>query len=109
MSADPLKDSTAVLMKGIVKHFPDVVANSGIDFRILKGEIHTLLGENGAGKTTLMNILSGYYQPDAGQIIMDDEKPKQKFNTADPMRPIPRTNLAPSLSPTIPFKNCPTE
>ena len=58
-------------MKGIVKKFPGVVANDGVDFRILKGEIHSLLGENGAGKTTLMNILSGFYQPEAGEIYMD--------------------------------------
>jgi translation initiation factor RLI1 len=49
----------AVQMKGIVKSFPGVVANNGIDFQILPGEIHTLLGENGAGKTILMNIVSG--------------------------------------------------
>lgn len=64
----------AVLMRGIVKEFPGVVANSGIDFRILKGEIHSLLGENGAGKTTLMNVLSGFYQPDAGEILMDGQR-----------------------------------
>ncbi len=60
-------------MKGIVKKFPGVVANNGIDFRILEGEIHSLLGENGAGKTTLMNILSGFYQPDAGEILLNGE------------------------------------
>jgi simple sugar transport system ATP-binding protein len=58
-------------MKGIVKRFPGVVANQEIDFRILRGEIHSLLGENGAGKTTLMNLLSGVYQPDAGEIFVD--------------------------------------
>jgi len=64
----------AVLMKGIVKEFPGVMANSGVDFRILRGEIHSLLGENGAGKTTLMNILSGFYQPDAGKIFIDGKQ-----------------------------------
>ena len=61
-------------MKGIVKRFPNVVANQGIDFRILKGEIHSVLGENGAGKTTLMNLLSGLYKPDAGEIFVDGHK-----------------------------------
>lgn len=61
-------------MKGIVKRFPNVVANQEIDFRILKGEIHCLLGENGAGKTTLMNLLSGLYKPDAGEIFVDGRK-----------------------------------
>lgn len=58
-------------MKGIVKKFPEVVASNEIDFQILRGEIHSLLGENGAGKTTLMNILSGFYQPDAGEIFIN--------------------------------------
>jgi len=61
-------------MKGIVKKFPNVLANNGIDFRILKGEIHSLLGENGAGKTTLMRILAGFYQPDAGEVFIDGER-----------------------------------
>ncbi|NIO05987.1 MAG: ATP-binding cassette domain-containing protein [Proteobacteria bacterium] len=74
MSAITSSRPVAVFMKGIVKKFPGVVANDGIDFRILKGEIHSLLGENGAGKTTLMNILSGFYQPDAGGILIDGRR-----------------------------------
>jgi len=64
----------AVLMKGILKKFPEVAANQGIDFRVLKGEVHSLLGENGAGKTTLMKILSGFYQPDDGEIYVEGTK-----------------------------------
>jgi ABC-type uncharacterized transport system ATPase subunit len=74
MTFSPLQNAPAVLMKGIVKRFPEVAANQGIDFQVLKGEVHTLLGENGAGKTTLMKILSGFYQPDEGEISVRGEK-----------------------------------
>ncbi len=64
----------AVHMEGIVKHFPGVVANDHISLEIEKGEIHALLGENGSGKTTLMNVLYGFYRPDAGTIHIKGDK-----------------------------------
>ena len=57
-----------VQMQGVTKHFGHVLANDQVDFELLPGEIHGLLGENGAGKTTLMNILYGMHQPDRGVI-----------------------------------------
>jgi simple sugar transport system ATP-binding protein len=58
-------------LRGVVKRFPGVVANDHIDFTLMRGEIHSLLGENGAGKTTLMNILYGLYTPDEGSILVN--------------------------------------
>lgn len=58
-------------MRGITKQFPGVVALQGVDFDLRRGEVHVLLGENGAGKSTLIKILSGAYQPDAGEILLD--------------------------------------
>ncbi len=67
MSPNP---NLVVEMRGIVKRFPGVLANDGVDFELRPGEIHALLGENGAGKTTLMNILYGLYAPEAGEVYL---------------------------------------
>lgn len=60
----------ALHLQGIVKTFPGVRALDGVDFVVMPGEVHALLGENGAGKSTLMKVLAGMYQPDEGQIII---------------------------------------
>lgn len=64
----------AIELKNIRKTFGPVVANDGINLQINRGEILCLLGENGSGKTTLMNMLSGIYQPDSGEIFANGEK-----------------------------------
>lgn len=66
MQTEPL-----LQMCGIVKEFPGVKALNQVDFTLLKGEIHALLGENGAGKSTLMKVLSGVYRKDGGEIKLD--------------------------------------
>ncbi len=63
-----------VEMKGIVKHFPGVLALDHVDFELQPGEVHMLLGENGAGKSTLIKVLSGAYNCDAGEILVKGEK-----------------------------------
>jgi ABC-type uncharacterized transport system ATPase subunit len=61
-------------MLNISKSFNGVRANDDINLKVSSGEILGLLGENGAGKTTLMNILYGIYQPDAGEIRINDRR-----------------------------------
>ena len=61
-----------VKMRNITKTFGSVVANDKVWLNIYKGEILALLGENGSGKTTLMNMLSGIYYPDEGDIFIND-------------------------------------
>ena len=63
----------AISVRNITKSFGSVLANDQINLDIYRGEILALLGENGSGKTTLMNMLSGIYFPDDGQILIDGE------------------------------------
>ena len=69
-----LETVCAIELKNITKRFGDVVANDGINLQLNRGEILSLLGENGSGKTTLMNMLSGIYYPDEGQIFIGGEQ-----------------------------------
>jgi general nucleoside transport system ATP-binding protein len=68
-SGEPL-----VALEGIVKRFPGVVANDGVNLAVRGGEIRALVGENGAGKTTLMSVLYGLLQPDDGEIVLRGER-----------------------------------
>ncbi|CAB3791159.1 ABC transporter ATP-binding protein [Pararobbsia alpina] len=66
----PSKVRTMLEMRRITKRFGATLANDAIDFSVMQGEIHALLGENGAGKSTLMQILYGMVQPDSGEILV---------------------------------------
>ncbi len=60
-----------IKMEKITKSFGDFLALDHVNFNLCFGEVHALLGENGAGKSSLMNVLSGIYAPDFGEIIID--------------------------------------
>ena len=75
----------AIELKGITKTFGKVVANKNVNLTAYRGEILSILGENGSGKTTLMNMISGIYFPDEGQIFIDGKEaliasPKDAFD-----------------------------
>jgi len=74
-----MSDKVIVSFKNIEKHFGSVIANKNISFDLEKNQIYALLGENGAGKSTLMNMLSGIYKPDKGEIELHGES--RKFNS----------------------------
>ncbi|CAN5518758.1 sugar ABC transporter ATP-binding protein [soil metagenome] len=58
-------------LRNVSKRFPGVVALDDVNFDLYAGEVHVLVGENGAGKSTLVKVLSGIYQPDGGELLMD--------------------------------------
>jgi simple sugar transport system ATP-binding protein len=66
MSTTPI-----IEMRGIDKHFGAVHALRGVDLRLMPGEILGLVGDNSAGKSTLMKVLTGAYQRDAGEVLVD--------------------------------------
>ena len=79
-----LGNNIAIELKNITKTFGSVVANNDVCLTVSRGEILSILGENGSGKTTLMNMISGIYFPDEGQIFVDGKEaviasPKDAF------------------------------
>ena len=85
-----MSENIKLRVSQIEKSFPGVKALDKIDFTVKKGSVHVLCGENGAGKSTLMKIINGIYQPDGGQIYID-EKPVKINN------PIQARNLGISM------------
>lgn len=80
-----MSENLALELRNITKTFgKNVIANKDVNLKVKKGEILAILGENGSGKTTLMNMVSGIYYPDEGQIFVDGQEvvirsPKDAF------------------------------
>lgn len=80
-----VNENYAIELKNITKQFGKVIANDKVCLSVKRGEILSILGENGSGKTTLMNMLSGIYYPDEGQIAVNGNEvsirsPKDSFD-----------------------------
>ena len=76
--------ASALRVEGITKSFGGVQALKGVSLEIKSGEIHCLAGENGSGKSTLIKVISGVYEPDAGEIEIDG----QRFSHLNPKEAI---------------------
>ncbi|TIS13878.1 MAG: sugar ABC transporter ATP-binding protein, partial [Mesorhizobium sp.] len=90
-------------MRGITKRFPGVLALDGVDLRVRPATVHVLVGENGAGKSTLMNILSGTYAIDSGEIHFKGAR-LDHLDTAATLRTgisMIRQELSPVLEMTV--------
>ena len=81
-----MEKQPAIELKNITKRFgTKVIANKNVNLTAYRGEILSILGENGSGKTTLMNMISGIYFPDEGEIYIDGKEavitsPKDAFS-----------------------------
>lgn len=64
----------AIVVRGVTKRFPGVIANQDVDITIRKGTVHALIGENGAGKSTLMKILYGVQKADEGTLTVNGKE-----------------------------------
>ncbi len=69
--AEATDSSIAIQLTDIVKRFPGVVANDGVNLTVRRGSVHAIVGENGAGKSTLMKTLYGAHKPDEGTITVN--------------------------------------
>lgn len=74
LQSENATDTAAVLeLNGVTKIFPGVKALSEVSLRLIPGKVTALVGENGAGKSTVVKILTGIYQPDGGEILVDGQ------------------------------------
>ena len=69
-----MADHPLVEMRGIEKHFGSVIALSGVDLSVDRGQVLCLLGDNGAGKSTLIKTLSGVHRPTRGEMWVDGKR-----------------------------------
>src|SRR5215210_496658 len=91
----------ALTARAIGKRFGGLVALDDVSLDLRPGEVHGLIGPNGSGKTTLLNLMSGYYRPDGGEILLDGETLSGHSVQRRPNLGIARTFQKPRLLPTL--------
>ncbi len=92
-------DGHSLTLRAIGKIFPGVKALDGVSFSIASGEVVALAGENGAGKSTLVKCISGVYQPEEGEIVVDGKR--VEFHSPNDARGISVIHQHFSLSPDL--------
>ena len=92
---------SALVARGASKRFGGLVALDDVSLSLEPGEVHGLIGPNGSGKTTMLNLLSGYYRPDGGTILLDGETLSSHSVQRRPHHGIARTFQKPRLLPTL--------
>jgi simple sugar transport system ATP-binding protein len=70
----PERDGPLLRVRGINKSFGAVQALTGVDFEVRRGEVVALIGDNGAGKSTLINVMTGVFPPDSGEIVFEGKR-----------------------------------
>lgn len=92
---------SALIARAVGKHFGGLVALDDVSLDLRPGEVHGLIGPNGSGKTTMLNLMSGYYRPDGGEILLDGEALSGHSVQKRPNLGIARTFQKPRLLPTL--------
>ncbi|MBI3105414.1 MAG: ABC transporter ATP-binding protein [Candidatus Rokubacteria bacterium] len=72
MTGPPATPQTQLRIEGVSKAFGGVQAVTGVRLDVTRGELMSVIGPNGAGKTSLLNMISGFYHPDSGRIVLDE-------------------------------------
>lgn len=95
------EEAVMIEARGVSKHFGGVRAVDNMSVQVMRGSIHAVIGPNGAGKTTFFNVLSGFYLPDAGEVLFEGNNITRTPNWQRIQRGMSRTFQTPSIFPEL--------